>query len=256
MDVVGVSIVGPRADVVLKRPEVLNAVNLEVFDGLAAAADEVAASDAKVVVVSGEGRSFCSGIDVSAIGAVTGAPPEMIARAQAGYRKLAALPMPTLAVVQGHALGAGLQLALACDVRIVASDARLGLLEANYGLIPDLGGSTRLPQIVGSGRAKKMIWLAEQIDGTEAERLGIAELAVPPGQLQERADAVAGRLAEGPTTVMREAKALADRAHLLDVAAGMDAEAEAQARCMSAPDFGEAMMKGIQRMTRRDQKPV
>jgi enoyl-CoA hydratase/carnithine racemase len=251
MDVVSVSVEGPRADVVLRRPEVLNAVNLEMFDGLATAADRLAASDARVVVLSGEGRSFCSGIDVSAIGAVTGAPPEMIARAQAGYRKLAALPMPTIAVVQGHALGAGFQMALACDIRVVAADARLGLLEANYGLIPDLGGSTRLPQIVGSGRAKKMIWLGEQIDGIEAGRLGVAELVVPPEDLLREADALADRLAEAPVTVVREAKALADRAHLLDTAQGMDAEAEAQARCMSAPDFAEAMMKGVQRMTRR-----
>jgi enoyl-CoA hydratase/carnithine racemase len=250
MSAVTVSVDGPRADLRLDRPDVLNAVDLDVFDGLSAAIDEIAAERAvRVVVVSGEGRAFCSGIDVTSLGQVSGSPSEMIERAQAGYRKLATLPMPTIAAVQGYAFGAGLQLALACDLRVFASDAKVGLLELNYGLIPDLCGSTRLPQIVGPGWAKRMIWLAERVDAREAERLGIAEWVVDPDRLTATVDEIAGRLAEAPATPVREAKALIDRAHTRDVDDGMDAEAEAQLRCMSDAGFAEVVMAGVQRLT-------
>src|SRR5207247_2138387 len=114
--------------------------------------------DVRVVVVSGKGRSFSSGLDTSSMLAPSdGAPDQMISRAQAGFRKIAALPMPTIAKVRGHALGAGLQLALACDIRVVAIDASLGILEGKYGLVPDLGGTQRLPRLVGPGGAAKLI---------------------------------------------------------------------------------------------------
>ena len=172
---------------------------------------------------------------------------EMVARAQAGYRKLAALPVPTIAAVQGYAFGAGLQLALACDLRVLTRDAQVGLLEINYGLIPDLCGSTRLPQLVGPGRAKRMIWFGERIDAPEAEHIGLAEFVVEPEDLMTTVDDLAKRLADMPSTPIREAKALIDRAHTRDTDDGMDAEAEAQMRCMSDPAFSEAVMAGVQR---------
>ena len=248
MAVVEVSYSGERADLRLNRPEVLNAMSIEVFDALGAAAGEIGAREGvEVVVVSGEGRSFSSGIDLASLGEVSGTPAEMIARAQAGFRKIAALPMPTVAAVQGHAYGAGLQLALMCDLRVVAEDASLGLLEMRYGLIPDLGGSTRLPQLVGAGRAKRMIWLAERIDGREAARLGVAEFVVPAGDLTPTVDELASKLVAPPHVAKRQAKKLADGAHLVDQAAGMDAEAEAQIACMTSPEFPEAIARSLQR---------
>ena len=242
---------GSRADLILDRPEVLNAMDFDVFDAVAAACDELAERDPRVVVVSGKGRSFSAGIDLSALGFGSGGPAEMITRAQAPFRKLAALPMPTIAAVHGHALGAGLQLALACDLRVVTSDAKLGLLEANYGLIPDLGGSTRLPQIVGTSRAKRMIWLAEKITGTEAAELGIADVLVEPADLDQTVTDLAQRLAEAPLSPTRESKRLIEGAPLANYPDGMDAEAAAQERCMTAEDFGENMMRGLQKMQER-----
>lgn len=246
-----VSISEGRADVILSRPEVLNAMNFDVFDRLAAVADELADSDARVVVFSGQGRSFSAGIDVSSLGSVGGSPQENIARAQAGFRKVAALPMPTLAKVHGHALGAGLQLALCCDLRVVTSDSTVGLLEANYGLIPDLGGSTRLPQLVGTGRAKRMIWLAEKISGTEAHRIGLAEWVVEPSEIDDLVNALADRLAAAPLTPTRRSKALVEGAPFLPLDQGMDAEAVAQEACMTAPDFAENLMSGIAKLRKR-----
>ena len=248
MSVVEVSYGEGRADIRLNRPEVLNAINFEAFDGLAAAADEVAArDDVHVVVVSGAGRSFSSGIDLSSLGEFNGTLEDTIARAQSGFRKLAALPMPSIAAVQGHALGAGLQVALACDLRVVAADASMGLLEMRYGLIPDLGGSTRLPQLVGPGRAKKMIMLAERIDGIEAERIGLAEVCVPATELTATVDELAARLAEPPHLAKRLAKRLCDEAPRLDQEAGMDAEARAQTETMTSPEFAEAITRSLKR---------
>jgi enoyl-CoA hydratase/carnithine racemase len=248
---VAVSFEGPRADLRLERPDVLNAMDFGVFDGLAAAADKIAAHDEiRVLVVSGEGRSFSSGIDLTAIGGAAGSLPETIARAQAGFRKIAALPMPTIASVQGHAFGAGLQLALACDLRVVASDAKLGLLEIRYGLIPDLCGSNRLPALIGTGRAKKMIWLGERIDGVEAGRIGLAELVVDPGDLAPATDELAARLAAAPPVPVREAKRVIDGAPLRSLEEGMDAEAAAQLACMTDPRFGEVLSSGLQRKSR------
>lgn len=244
---VQVSVDGGRADLVLRRPEVLNAMDFEVFDALSAAVDEIAAAqDVRVVVVSGEGRSFSSGIDTSAFGELTGTPAERIERAQAPFRKLAALPIPTIAKVQGHALGAGLQLALACDVRVVAEDASLGLLEGKYGIIPDLGGTQRLPLLVGPGWAKKMIWLAERIDGRTAGEIRLAEVVVPAAELDAAVDDLALRIAAAPSLATRAAKKLVDLAGTVPHPSGMDEEARAQMGLLASNDFGEAISAFIE----------
>ena len=248
MAVVEVTTNGPRADLVLRRPEVLNAMSVEVFDGLAAAADEVAKmSDVRVVVVSGEGKSFSSGIDTSSFGTVSGDPDTQIARAQAGFRKIAALPVPTVASVRGHALGAGLQLALACDLRVMAQDASVGLLEARYGLVPDLGGTQQLPRLVGPGRAKKMIWLAERIDGDTAGEIGLAEVVVDAEALDDAVDALASALAAAPPLATRESKRLVDLSWTADLSQGMDQEASSQRRMLTSNDFAEAISAFIEK---------
>lgn len=244
---VQVTVGDDRADLVLRRPDVLNAMDFEVFDALSAAVDEIAAADAvRVVVVGGEGRSFSSGIDTSAFGELTGTPGERIQRAQAPFRKLAALPLPTIAKVQGHALGAGLQLALACDLRVVAEDASLGLLEGKYGIIPDLGGTQRLPLLVGPGWAKKMIWLAERIDGLTAGNIGLAEVVVPAAELDGAVDDLAQRIVAAPPLATKQAKRLVDLAGTVPHAAGMDEEARSQIGLLASDDFGEAISAFIE----------
>ena len=248
MDVVEVRTEGARADLVLRRPEVLNAMSIEVFEGLASAADEIAAQDeVRVLVVSGEGRSFSSGIDTSTFGTAAGDPQTQIARAQAGFRKIAALPIPTIAAVRGHALGAGLQLALACDLRVATRDASLGLLEARYGLVPDLGGTQQLPKLVGPARAKKMIWLAERVDGEEAGRIGLAEIVVESEQLDKVVDELAAALAAAPPLAVREAKRLVELSATATVDAGMDEEAVSQERMLTSSDFSEAVAAFIEK---------
>lgn len=238
---------GWRADLILRRPDVLNAMDWSVFDAISAAVDELAAiEDLRVVVVSGEGRSFSSGIDTGTFGDLTGTPHEGIARAQAGGRKLATLPVPTIAKVHGHALGAGLQLALMCDIRIVAEDASMGLLEGKYGIIPDLGGTQRLPRLVGPGWSKKMIWLAERVDGNTAARIGLAEVCVPASDLDRTVDEIVERIAKAPPLATRAAKRLVDLAGSVPLDAGMDEEARAQVGLLASSDFGEAISAFIE----------
>lgn len=245
---VGVEIKGRRADIILRRPEVLNAMDWELFDELASAVDEIAATDGiRVVVVSGEGRSFSSGIDTSTFGDVAGTPKESIARAQAPGRKLAALPIPTVAKVRGHALGAGLQLALMCDVRVVAEDASMGLLEGRYGIIPDLGGTQRLPLLVGPGWSKKMIWLAERIDGTTAGRIGLAEVVVQASDLDVAVDEIADLIAKAPPLATIQAKRLVELAGTVSLSEGMDEEAISQMELLASNDFGEAITAFLQK---------
>jgi len=231
-----------RADLVLSRPQVLNAMDWATFGALAKACEEIAdRGDVRVVVVSGEGPSLSSGIDVSAFSSSAGSMEQMIAHAQSGFRKLAALEMPTIAVVRGHALGAGLQLALACDIRVAASNASMGLLEHRFGILPDLGGTQQLPRLVGPGTAKKMIWTQERIDGAEAHRRGLVEVLVEADELDTAVDELASTIASAPPTAARQVKTLVDRSARLAIAEGMDAEARAQMECFDSPDFGEAV---------------
>ncbi|MPZ70862.1 MAG: hypothetical protein GEU71_15255 [Actinobacteria bacterium] len=242
MPAVEVTYAGHRADLVLSRPDVLNAMNWEIFEGLASAADEIAGhDDVRVVIVSGAGRSFCSGIDTASFGTLSGDPDQMIAEAQSGFRRLASLAMPTIARVQGHALGAGLQLALACDLRVVAEDASLGILERRFGLVPDLGGTQRLPLLVGPALAKKMIWLGERIDGLEAHRRRLAEVVVPAAELERATDELADAIASGPPLAARRVKELVDLAGRVPLDDGMDGEARAQKEMFATADFAEAI---------------
>ena len=238
---------GRRADVVLNRPEVLNAMNFELFDALA----EVTArlrdnTDVRVVVVSGEGRSFSSGIDTTTFGGPMPAG-DLIARAQAGIRNIAELQVPTVAKVRGHAFGAGFQVALACDLRVVTADARIGLFEARYGLIPDLGGTHRLTELAGPALAKQMMWLSEEIDGNEAKARGLAERVVEPDELDEAIDDLAAGLAAAPPLVVQGIKRLVTSAPHSTFEQALDDVAIAQEKIMGSSDFGEAIAAFMQK---------
>ncbi|HZK52344.1 MAG TPA: enoyl-CoA hydratase-related protein [Actinomycetota bacterium] len=239
---------GHRANLTLNRPEVLNAMDWDTFEALARTCDELAEQrGVRVVVVSGEGRSLSSGIDTSAFSSPRGSMEDMIVHAQAGFRKLAALPVPTIAAVKGHALGAGLQLALACDIRVAASDASLGLLEHRFGILPDLGGTQQLPRLVGPGMAKKMIWSQERIDGAEARRRGLVEVVVEPDELDSAVDDLVALIVAAPPTAVREVKRLVDLSGRVPIAEGMDEEARGQVACFGSSDFGEAIAAFVEK---------
>jgi enoyl-CoA hydratase/carnithine racemase len=179
------------ATITLARPDKRNAVNQAMFTELGDATEEAATdSDVRAVLVTGEGPSFCAGIDLSLIGELAGLVARasgdeggfhsFVRAAQRPFRSLARMPKPTVAAVQGHALGAGFQLALACDLRVAATDAKLGMLEPRYGLIPDLGGVHRLARLVGPSRAKELVWSTRNVEAEGGLRIGLVHKVVEP----------------------------------------------------------------------------
>lgn len=250
----------------LARPDTLNAFTVQMWTEMRAlgAALRADPGDLRALVVIGEGRAFSSGIDTSVFTAnasagdsdvaVTGALGAMgegadedpvaatILGAQEAYTWLAEVPFATIAAVRGYALGAGLQLALACDLRVVARGTKLGLLEFNYGIIPDLGGTQRLPRLVGAGKAKELIFTAAKFDADDAERLGIAERVVSDEELEEEAFGLARAIAAQPPLAVQGAKRAVEAAGSgLTVREGLRVEAAAQAICLRSDDMKEAI---------------
>ena len=249
---------GAVGRLVLDRPDKLNAFTVEMWREMRELGAELLADpgDLRALVVIGEGRAFSSGIDTSVFTSDRGidevlageaprhANPVIagILAAQDAYTWLEEAPFATIAAVRGHALGAGLQLALACDIRIVARGTKLGLLEFKYGIIPDLGGTQRLPRLVGSGKAKELIFTAARIDAEEAARIGLAERVVADEELEEVAGDLAREIAAQPPLAVRGAKRAVNTAMSgATVREGLLVEAEAQSECLGSDDMKEAI---------------
>jgi enoyl-CoA hydratase/carnithine racemase len=258
-ETIRVDLDGPIGRLTLNRPDRLNAFTIQMWQELAALGDALRADpgELRVLVVIGEGRAFSSGIDTSVFtsGASAGdlltddqrprhpdATVAGVLATQEAYTWLEEVPFATIAAVRGHALGAGLQLALACDVRFVARGTKLGLLEFKYGIIPDLGGTQRLPRIVGAGRAKELIFTAATIDADDAERIGLAEHVVADEELEARVDELAEQIAAQPPLAVRAAKRAVNAAMSgMSIRDGLIVEAEGQATCLRSADMREAI---------------
>lgn len=249
----------------LDRPDRLNSFTLEMWNELRELGAELTRDESlRALVVIGEGRAFSSGIDTSVFAGDTfsgapdsgdgplGASPDAgsrhddpvvdsIMRTQDAYTWLEEAPFATIAAVRGYALGAGLQLAIACDMRVVARGTKLGLLEFKYGIIPDLGGTQRLPRLVGAGKAKELIFTAAQIDADEAHRIGIADRLVDDTELEAVAGELATVIAAQPPLAVRGAKRAINAASIADIRDGLRVEAENQGVCIRSDDMKEAI---------------
>jgi len=195
------------ATLTLDRPDKLNAISIELMVDLRAHIDGIA-GDASVgcVVLTGAGRSFCSGHDLESIATGERAPsrhfePETI-------DALEALPMPTVAKIRGHCFTGGLELALACDLLVAAADAKLGDTHGQWGLAPIWGMSVRLPERVGRSRAKELMFTSRRIDGTEAARIGLVDRAVPADELDATVAELAAEITANSRGTNRIDKAL------------------------------------------------
>ena len=165
---------------------------------------------------------------------------DAIGALQAGFSWLETAPFLTVAKVQGHALGAGMQLALACDIRIVADDCVMGLLETRWGLMPDLGGTVWLPRLIGPARALELMVTAQRLNAAELLALGIVNRVVPLAELDAAVDGFATQVVAQPPIAVRGAKAAVRRGWGNDTATGMRAAAEVQLDCLRSADFREA----------------
>lgn len=200
MTMISFSQTGAIGTVTLSRPPV-NAMNPDFITGFDAALDQAEAANLTALVIRSDQRAFCAGADLGLIQSLFTRPDgtgEMVAYVRELHRifnRLEGFAGVTLAVINGAALGGGLELALSCDLRIAASTAKLGLPEARVGMIPGAGGTQRLTRLAGPGVAARLILGCEIVDGTEAERLGIVQWVADPALLDTRAHELADRIA-------------------------------------------------------------
>jgi enoyl-CoA hydratase/carnithine racemase len=247
----------------LNRPDKLNSFTIEMWRELRELGQRLVAEpgELRALIVIGAGRAFSSGIDTSVFAgaeqdSIAGGPDagsrhpnplvDGIMRTQEAFTWLEDAPFATIAAARGFALGAGLQIALACDIRIFARGISVGLLEHKYGIIPDLGGTQRLPRIVGAGKAKEMIFTAARIDGEESHRIGLCEQLVSDEELEETAQKLADRIAAQPPLAVREAKRAVNAGFDLPIADGLRLEAEGQSVCLPSNDMKEAITAFIE----------
>lgn len=234
---------GRVAHLTLVNPP-LNLVTEALLLELGAALDTLAAADpgdVRAVVVTGSGeRAFSAGSHVGEFAGQRGAAGRARHELESGVaRRLAELPMPTIAAIEGNALGGGLELALCCDLRVASERARLGLPEVRLAVTPGAGGTQRLPRVVGAPRARELILTGRVLTAAEAERIGLVHEVVPAGEAVIRATAIGEEIAlRGPLAV-REAKRLIDLAADLDLDAGLAAELDASDRIFATDDMLE-----------------
>jgi len=236
---------GGVATLTLNRPESRNALDFAMRRELEAALGALSADPAvRVLVVRGAGDHFCSGGDVKLMRDNPMTAADGQGRVEAINRAVIALARfraPTIAMVDGVAVGAGCNLALACDLVVASDRARFGELFAKVGLVPDAGGTWLLPRRVGMARAKELVFTADVFDAREAERIGLVNRVVPTADLERETLALARRIAEGPPRVLAAAKALLDRAAGLDLETALAEEARTQGQMLSSPDHREGL---------------
>jgi enoyl-CoA hydratase/carnithine racemase len=234
------------ATVTLNRPEVKNAISWSVVDALTDAGRSLARQpEVRAVVVTGAEGVFCSGIDITTFAGDGGGEFEpafaQIARFQRAFDVFEELGRPVIAAVEKYCYGAGFQLAIACDLRVIADGAQLSVMETKWGIIPDLGATTRLPRLIGLSRAKDLAMTARIIDADEADRFGLVDRRAPEGGALKTATELARELAAGPPMALEGIKRLMNASFDTPVTQGLQREQAVQRRMLASKDFTEAV---------------
>jgi len=231
--------------ITLNRPETRNALTTAVNDAVRAAIESAPAAGARVVVLTGAGGAFSSGLDLR-VAAEEGMDPEHIeSRMRTHFhgliRAIRACPLPTIAVVDGPAAGFGCDLALACDLRLVSDRARFGEIFVKRGLMPDGGGTWLLPRLIGLGRALELMLTGDLVDAVEAHRIGLANRVFPAAGLESAAWDFARTLAGGPPLVHRAVKAAVEAASHGSLDEALEGEVRGQLALLASADFQEGI---------------
>ena len=245
LQLLGVSRDGNIATLTMRREDSLNARSMELRRQLISAIDAAEADpDVRVIVLTGSGRAFSVGLDMTeaAARADLGLGQAHDARREANdVARIAAASKPTIAAINGFALGGGLELALACDLRIAAEDARLGLPEVSRGTLPGNGGTQRLPRLIGVARALELILSGDQISGIEAARLGLVNHAVAAADLMARTMELASRIAANAPLALRFAKVAVLAARDGGLEQGLALETELSVMMLQSEDRAEGI---------------
>jgi len=242
---------GAVRHVVLNRPEKRNALNTQLIEALGEALHAAAADDAvRCVVVRGAGTMFSSGMDAADLSSIARDPDTLRdwrERILSIWNLCERMAKPTIAQIHGACLGGAAELVLACDLRVVASDCVIGLVETRVGLVPDLGGCSRLPAIVGLGRAKELIMCSKFVDGTEAERIGLANRVAPAAELDSATGLLVGELLTCAPLAVGLAKGIIGASALPALNETLAQEVTAQELCASSEDFREGVLAFVER---------
>jgi methylglutaconyl-CoA hydratase len=215
------------AIITLNRPEAANALSTALLNDLAQLLRDLAFErDVRVVIFTGAGEKvFCAGADLKErAGMNESEVRQTVALIRETINQIEQLPQPVICALNGSAFGGGLELALACDIRIAADTAQLGLTETSLGIIPGAGGTQRLPRLIGKGKAKELIFTAKRITAKEAEQIGLVEYAVPREQLMEKAMEIAEQIVANAPIALTQAKIAINRGLDVDLATGLRIE--------------------------------
>lgn len=241
MSLVEYTVEGAVAVLTLNRPPV-NALSAALVADIEAAVARAADPSVRAVVVTGSPH-FAAGADIAELKAAASGSDDtpLAGRLSAALLALEALPKPTIAAIRGFALGGGLELALACDFRYLAEDARVGLPEIKLGIFPGAGGTQRLPRLVGLSKARELIYTGRHLKADEALAIGLADKVVPAEGLAAAALEFAAALAKGATVALGAAKQAVNATLGLDMAAGLAVEAAGFATCLGTEDAQEGL---------------
>lgn len=238
------------AQVIIDRPEALNALNRETLLELQAVVDKIKNLDeVRVVLFRGGGeKSFVAGADIAQMVDLKPLNGTEFSRlGQDVFSAIADLPVPTIAVIQGFALGGGCELALACDIRLAGEKARFGQPEVGLGIVPGFGGTQRLPRLIGPGKAKKMILSGDMISAAQALAIGLVEEVVQPEQLMESALKLASCIAGKSPNAVRLAKLAINQGMEGSLDEGMKLEASLFGLCFASDEQREGMLSFLQK---------
>ena len=246
MSVVSSSLVGRVATIAISRPDKLNALTPSVLVELSAAIDDAREQGARAIVLTGEGRFFCSGADISSDGQGYDGLPEDLGQLLDDHyapfaRKLAALDLPVVTALNGPAAGAGLSVALSGDIVVMGESAYLLLAFVNIGLAPDAGGTWLVARSAGRARALEMALLGERMSAEEARAAGLVNRIVPDAEVLATAQSIAERLANGPTVAIAAIRKQVAFALDHDFSAALDHERDNQRMLGRTADFAEAL---------------
>ncbi len=231
------------------NPKRFNTINAEFYKDLLAIEAEIEKDyDLRALILTATGKHFCAGFDLSYLNSATPFTAKTDARTYLkSYNFFQEIPIPVICAVDGVCFGSGVEIMLACDIRIVAETARIAIIEAKYGLAPDLGGTTRLTKLVGPGQAKRMILGCDEIDGKEAKAIGMAEVVVPREELMETAMKYAKRIASFPPNGVRFSKFGINMATESSYAAGFMYENAQAIYCCGTHDLKESTLAFLEK---------
>ena len=240
---------GPILTLTLNRPEALNALNARVLDDLDAALDAVDLNTVRCLIFTGTGdKAFAAGADIAAMANMT--PEEAAAFSRRGnevFRRIETFPLPTVAAVNGYALGGGCELAMACDIRLCSENAVFGQPEVTLGITPGFGGTQRLMRLVGMGKAKELIFSARTVKAAEALSMGLVNAVYPPEELLPAARKLGERIARNAPIAVRACKAAMNEGIDLPMDEAVDAEVREFSGCFETEDQKRGMQGFLNR---------